>query len=153
MSYLTGCHRPERSFWLLGNCSVENSQLRTFSLLALLVNASFLSSAKTWPQCSFNICSSLKASCREFKRRKIAVSCLSTLLRFALEPSQTTITSAIRPTTFRAFPNLRLGFVDTMFIHDCATKSRPPYQSVSDITGSSHLIGWIHLTVSKSYYI
>lgn len=68
----------------MGNCSFENSQLRTFSLLALLLTR-FLSSAKTRPQCSFNTCNSLKASSPEFKRRNIAVSCLSTLSRFALD--------------------------------------------------------------------
>ena len=85
MSAVTGSHRPERSFWLLGNCSLQNWQLRTFSL-SLLLNACFLSLAKTWPQCSL--------------------------------------------------------FVDAMLIHNYATKLRPPYQIVSEVTGSSHLIGW-----------
>ena len=84
-AHLIGSHCPERSFWVLRNCSFENWQLRTFSLLSLMLTACFLSLAKTWPQCSFNLYSSLKASSLEIKRRKIAVSCLRTLFRFALD--------------------------------------------------------------------
>ena len=97
----------------MGNCSFENLQIRTFSLLALLLTR-FLSSAKTRPQCSFNTCNSLKASSPEFKRRNIAVSCLSTLSRFALDAISNKKNMRNTTHNFRALPNSRLAFVDTM---------------------------------------